>query len=392
MISENRLEAIHERVREDIEFRLQRWNKGEIADQIVPKHKYGVAGRYQTLGHCNALLGNGEMAQEAYAEATVYYLERVQEARKRRDDLDPTYWEHEPAVLVSAMTAAQLAEAGELLADAARKALAMDEAYLDRFAPEYDDSPFRFYNAQVRGVIVLDDDRQSDLLDAYRDAVAGLNNPYAETMGDVYAAIIDGDAAGVVAGLETLLGNHDETVTASTDHPDDFIADTPAALCLLVRDRGLDVTIRSEYVPDVLVPTDAKHVVGQNGDRTDQGDANVDIPHVERDDETGGYVIVETITHPGGRDLTAEDVPKTEKGRLLSEEWLDAVIDELQSADEAFPQELGKELQIAHEKGVLARKLVVLQERTGAHTFGESVSELGVDQIELVKGTGDTAN
>lgn len=114
--------------------------------------------------------------------------------------------------------------------------------------------------------------------------------------------------------------------------------------------------------------------------------SDVGFFELERDDD-GAPVIAGRIYHPGGEPVRAEDVPEREAGRVLSDEWVEAALEEATWRDH-YDDELVADAKTAFEYGTLIRKLVVVQDRTDQHLFEESLTELPIDDVQLLKGAG----
>lgn len=112
----------------------------------------------------------------------------------------------------------------------------------------------------------------------------------------------------------------------------------------------------------------------------------LELPEITRDPDTGEYVLVASIKHPGDREATVDDLPMTEAGRILSDEWVNAVIETLRASDDGEQNQLAETLGTAREQGALERKLVIQQEQRGSHLFDETLADLGIDRIDIVAG------
>lgn len=83
---------------------------------------------------------------------------------------------------------------------------------------------------------------------AFSSALPGENPPLAGAC----EGLLDGDAAAVTDAVEAMLAAHDENVGDDPRGFREIVDRTAAAMLVLARDRGLDVTVDSRYVPDAL--------------------------------------------------------------------------------------------------------------------------------------------
>lgn len=107
---------------------------------------------------------------------------------------------------------------------------------------------------------------------------------------------------------------------------------------------------------------------------------------IERDEETGRPTIAACITHPGGKPVSVDDIPETDTGRVLSDEWVQSIGDDV-TQDGSVPETLAADLTRAIEDGTENRKLVVLQPTDDGYLFDESIARTDLDDVELNKGT-----
>ncbi|WP_159076959.1 hypothetical protein [Halococcoides cellulosivorans] len=265
----------------------------------------------------------------------------------------------------------------------------MDEVYLDEFAEDYPDSPANFYDMKAHAALALDDDRATTYVAELRDAIEVTDDPslYWETIPEFYAAVLDGSTADVEAALADL---HDFFVSEAPnpDDPSEYVLDDVAASVVLARRHGLDPMIESDRVPEAVlreeIPADDP-TLDIDIDSL-QFTSDVGFFELERDDEDRP-VIAGRIYHPGGEPVSADDVPEREAGRVLSDGWIEAALDEAEWR-EHYDDAMVAEAREAYEDGTLQRKLVVVQDRTDGHTFDESLAALPVDDVAMLKGAG----
>lgn len=375
------LRAAAERFEDRIAGEQRHLAAGNVVGERLPAFLYGLGTAHDDLARTRALLGDGDGARTAYAAGAVYYLSSVHESRKRRGLLGPRQRRDQPHTGIRAIERALLSRDDDLVACAAREVVGMDEAVLVASDNR------SFYAAKALAAVVLDDDRVEQFVEEYRHATR-----HDRTTGDEAALLVvegvaERDASKVARGLEKALDRPGPYAAGTDGEADREVDDHLAALCLLAGRKGLDLSVEAPAVPAVLVPdpSSATRVV-RAGEPPGEGA----LPDVHRDPETGAYVVVERIPFPDGP-LTADDLPGTPDGRLLSDEWLDAAIDRLRGVDDPDRRELAGELADAREEGTLRRRLVVHpgeRERSG-YRVERSVFEAGIDAVELYTGEDD---
>jgi hypothetical protein len=314
------------------------------------------------------LLGNVSVARNAFRDSAEYYTKYVRDIRNRRDELDPVKWEEEPGMLVRALHYGILGSDWDSVTDPAELALTLNDAYLDRFSPEYDNSPFRYYNAKVLAAIVADHTDQAELLTAFDDAIDGLGNPLATELSSVYGALIDRDAAAAKKALFDLLEIYRTERAADHDDPDAYMETGVTALVRLAQELSLDVTIESEYVPAALL---------DESDTASEATTDPQVDRVAYDATDDEYVLTVIIDHPGDREVTATDLPSDEGGRVFTEEWF-----QTHAATLAATADADRPLVETLDAGDVVRELVIIDRKQSTHLFDESVGEL-VDDVTI---------
>lgn len=375
--------------RKGLQLNASLWQDGEVPVDGVTNITYTTAKDFELLAKCGALLGAVRQSREWFGEAARQYLEHVHAGRLRRDIRERSGWEGEPRMLSRALNAALLSRDETRLAEIATVTLEMDESYLDAFADEYLDSSAHFYNVKVRAALVLDDDQAPNLIEQFRERVARLTNPsqFWKSIPEYYQALVDESAPAAEAALADLFEYYAEE-KPDPDDPGMYVLHTLCAHVLLARRCGLDVSLESDRLPSALLRDDIPDDdVELDIDLSDlRFTSRVGYFELDRDDD-GSPIIAGRMYHPGGDPVSAADVPERESGQLLSDEWIEAALDEAAWRDLA-EEELIAEAADAFEVGTLKRKLVVIQDRTDGYTFDESLAELPVDDIELLKGAG----
>jgi hypothetical protein len=366
------------------------WREDLIDVESVPTPLYNTAKAFEQLGRTAALYGAVEQSHRWFGEAARFHHEQIRAYRLRRDMRSRRDWASEPRRFVRALNAALLSHDEQLIEEIATDALGMDECYLDEFADEYTEFPTRYYNVKVKAARALDDtDYAKELLDSLETEIERTDGEgqFWRTLPTYYRSLVDGVGQDAQAAVDEIVEYYTEE-HPDPDGPKHFVLDAACAAVVLARRHGLDVWVDSERLPPALlrkeVPDDDMTLDIDLSGLTFKSD--VGLFELERDDD-GTPVIAGRIYHPGGREVTAEDVPEREAGRVLSDEWVEAALDEASWRDQ-YDDDLVADAKEAFDEGTLVRKLVVVQDRTDGGLFDDSLTEPPIDDIELMKGAG----
>jgi hypothetical protein len=376
-------------VQEALERREYSWEEGLITVNSGQGAIYSTAKAYSYLSNTAALLGAARQAREWSGEAARYYIENIRAARARRDMLPQVTWKDEPQMFARALNHALMSQERELLIQVATEALAMDDSHLHVFAEDHPDSAASFFQMKTQAALALEDDRAAPLSRSLQEHVDRLSDPtqYWERIPVFYQAVVEGDASAAQSAFDDVYdyyaGNDPDT-----DDPRWYVLETPCALLILARQHGIDISVSSDRLPEVFlreqVPEDNIELdVDVGGTQTMSHVGRFEIE--EADD--GTPIIAAIMYHSGAGEVHASDIPDREAGRLLSDAWIEAALDEADWREHYDDAPVGAARE-AFENGTLLRKLVVLQDRTDGGTFDESLSELPIDKIDLQKGAG----
>ncbi|MFC7232005.1 hypothetical protein ACFQMM_12455 [Saliphagus sp. GCM10025308] len=290
-----------------------------------------------------------------------------------------------------AVNAAVLSRDEELLANVAAATLAMDESYLDAFTESSLSAPARYYNAKVKAAIAIDDKSVRALLANLEESLERFEekSPYWEVIPVYYRALVDGSEPAAQTSLSELYDYY----AAEEPDPDDprwFVLHHVCAHIVLARRRGLRVSRKSDRLSEALlredVPADDTELDVDVDLDAFQVTSDVGFFELERDGDDQS-VIAGRIYHSDGEPVSADDVPEREAGRVLSDEWVVAALEEATWHD-SYDDKLVADATAAFKDGTVGRKLVVVQDRTDEHTFDESLAELPIDDVTLLKGAG----
>lgn len=365
---------------EQLELRIdegqRRLSGGHVVEERVPAAVYSLAKTNDALARTLALLGEGDRAREAYAEAAVYYRSAIHESKRRRDMFRPRERYDDPRTCIRAIERGLLSGQFHLAESAAHETLSMGQQFLI----EHDTAPH--YAAKLLAAVVLDDDdRRTRYAEEYRNAVGDRMDPVDEHRLFVYEGIAERDAVRTAEGLRGMLEERGQFAGEDdADVPGRPVDDWLAALCLLAREKGLDVTVEADTVPSVLLPE-----AGASTSVVTREDHEGWLPDVHRDAGGEGFVLVEEVEYPDRGPLTADDLPEVDGDRVLSKGWVDAAIERLRETGEEDHVERADELEAAHRSRDLRRRLVVRPGGTEREDYriDGSVYKLGIDEVEV---------
>lgn len=228
-----------------------------INGQSIPENRYAIA--YYSMGLdamkislYHLVKGDFSASQRWFERATTYYIERVRKGQEFREELAKSYWENEPLVFREAFYCAILSGSDTLQNEVAAEALAMDDAYLTEFPTVIHD--FYFVRALAAIFLERDDAREfvAQLL-ANLDHLRPKLHAYFSALATILAGITSDDADRATEGFEQLLEYHDDDIQGTPKGPDKIVCLPAVALLVLARERGLDIEIEGEYIPESVL-------------------------------------------------------------------------------------------------------------------------------------------
>lgn len=387
--TETELHKHIEEAAEDVRQVDRGWAEDLITIDSVPSALSSAARAYNYLATTAAMLGATEQARQWFGEEARWYAESRKGYRLRRDMRELGDWKNEPPILSRAVDAAVLSRDQEIVQSVARCTLEMDEVYLEVFSDDAPVSAAKFYNSKAKAALAIDDERARGLVNRLETEVQHFDDPnrYWQAMPQLYRGLLEGSEAAVQSAVTELYEYHADR-DFDADDPRQYVLQHVCAYVVLARRHGIDVSIESDRLPDAIlhedIPADDVELdVDLSGLRLT---SRVGFFELEQADD-GQPVIRGRIYHPGGGDVTADDVPEREAGRVLSDAWIEAALDEAEWR-EHYDDDLVSEARAAFEDGTLRRTLVVVQDRTDEYLFDESLAELPIDDVQLLKGAG----
>lgn len=254
-----RIRSLKERYEERIEKREGRLQRGEVIDEKLPFVHSGFASHNHKIGISSVGLGDIETAREHFSLASREYRTSVREARKREGDLHT--FRNIPMTLVNGVYSAALAGNGELARTLSGEILELPPEM--RPPHEFVDEsvtfhPDKYYLARCLAGAVLDRVDQADLeeLEAINEDKPPVDALYGQAILDFARGLDEDEPALVERGVESMLEHHDRELDEE-NVVDVLMCPQATALLVLARQRGYDVEIDSEFVPEDLVEASA---------------------------------------------------------------------------------------------------------------------------------------
>lgn len=255
-----------EEIRERIDDRIARVERDRAIDpaDLGPDERVGLC--RPLYKDCLAVatwylvLGDVDEARTWFEEAGEHVLVAARTCETHPDAVERNRATNVSKYYAHAVRCSVLSGSDERRRETAAEVLALDESRR-AFRSEHGAEPASFDECRLLAALVAGDDetaadsrerveatRDDERFDTYYSTVPeGHTGPLL----DAAAAIVADDAEGVRTALEAMLAAH----SASVDDRDYFEAvvdHTAAALLVLAWERGLDVAVDSEFLPDAL--------------------------------------------------------------------------------------------------------------------------------------------
>lgn len=256
-----------EEMREWIDDKKESYERGgdvlEYLDELPP---------HQRLSYCHAdylkcanvgtyllWLGETATANRWFERAANLSLQRGLAAAAHADDLDPTDVRVIGKALTKAVVYAVLSRSSDCVEEVTAETLELESSFRD-VIEENGANPLTFDTCKLLAAASAGQDElareyvervrntATDPDSAFSSVPPGENPPLA----DACEGLIDGDAEAVTDAVEATLDAHADDVDDDPRGFREIVDRMAAAILVLARDRGLDVTVDSRYIPDAL--------------------------------------------------------------------------------------------------------------------------------------------
>lgn len=250
-MSDQEIESEMEFAKELMDDALADLEQGTVPSNRVASTYKSVARDARDLGIYQLALDNHEEATDWFEQSATYYLRGIDEARDRRRGAtspEEAYWENEPKNLRDALYVALLSDSETALTEAVDETLAMDES----FVTEYPEGTPWYYYAKALATTITGDDRATDYLDNLKDNTEKADSdvvPFFEAVITVLEGVLSADSESTREGLEELLHQYGEGIGEEPTTAAETIDIETSALLRLAQNKGVSVSIESQYAP-----------------------------------------------------------------------------------------------------------------------------------------------
>ncbi|MBC9987687.1 hypothetical protein E4P24_15110 [Haloferax sp. AS1] len=201
------------------------------------------------LGTIELLLGNIQAARQWFAEGALAEAMMCHLVLQNQDMVERDYWSNLPISAEHALRDALLSADPRVVGAAVDEILELDESSLD----DSPDMTTRYYHLTGLAHLLREDTAQArTALASLRDSVEKddqyLGTYFAQAFADALEGFLDHDEQLVQQALDSLTAYH-EDVRGGGDGTTELLDHYTSAFLLLVRHRGMNVHIDSEYVP-----------------------------------------------------------------------------------------------------------------------------------------------
>jgi hypothetical protein len=221
----------------------------ELPEENIPKGHRMAGSKAKAVALYKMSLERCDDAVEDFLTAVKWYQDSITEYRERRDSPSDNF--EGETTLLNYLYCAILSGNEGFQKEAAEIALDTESEHYSRFSTEH---RYHFMNALAS--MMLDNGDQQIHLDKLDDALAEPPADHQRFFGALHttlSGIVSDDSAQFQEGAEQFLDWHDDNVDfENKTSAEDLVCKQIAALWVLARRNGMDVTVDSPYLPDCL--------------------------------------------------------------------------------------------------------------------------------------------
>lgn len=218
-----------------------------VPEKNIPKAHRTIGRNSQAIGLYRLSLGDCNTSIDEFTISVEWYCTALHELRYRRDSA----WESETNNVLDLLYSALLTGDDERHQNAAKMALDVPEEFVDRFPPTY-----RYYYLKALAASILDTGVQHEYLDSLEETLADLDSTkhtFFEALWIALSGIEERDEDKFDTGVKQLLDWHHKQVDfENKTSANDLVCRQAATLMVLARQKGLDVHVDSEFIPDCV--------------------------------------------------------------------------------------------------------------------------------------------
>lgn len=206
-------------------------------------------------------LGDESDSCHWFERAANHTRQRGLTAIAHKDDLERRDVISASKKLTNGILCAILSDSDECIEETATAILELDDSFRDLLEEEggsvlsYDESELLAAISQSR------DDAARQAIDRIRSFASepnfdeqhsGVPAGHSGPLADGCEGLLNGDGEVVTEAIKAMLNAHESNIDGDPRGHSEIMDHTAAAVLVLARDRGLDVTVESEYTPDAL--------------------------------------------------------------------------------------------------------------------------------------------
>lgn len=230
-----------------IERKLGKIEGNKIPIENVPKVQRKIGRNYQNTGMFELVLGDCGNSMSEFEESVEWYSRALEEFRNRRD----SPWESEANNVLDLLHSALLSGHTEHREMAAEMALEVPEEFVDRFPTTY-----RYFYMKALAASILETNEACQYLNSLEKELAnleGTKHTFFEALWLALSGIEQRDDKQFSEGIHQFLNWHDQQVDfENKTSAKDLVCRQAASLLVLARQKGLEVRIDSEYIPECV--------------------------------------------------------------------------------------------------------------------------------------------
>jgi len=241
--------------------RLVLENEEELNSSQLARIPRGASISCSNVATYRLYLGEASEARRWFKRAATHRFRAGQMRVKHKEVLERNAVLSATQIYGKAVQYALLSGSSECLEEIATGVLDLDESFRD-VLDERGGSVLSYDDAELLAAVSLGEDeiarnaieriRSFESDPSYDGYYSGVPDGHTGPLVDASIGLFDGDAAAVTEAVEKMLDAHEAEVDGEPRGSREIVDHAAAAMIVLARNRGLNVTVESEYVPDAL--------------------------------------------------------------------------------------------------------------------------------------------
>lgn len=219
----------------------------KIPRENIPKVYRTIGRQSQVIGLYSLSIGECEDSKVEFTTSVLWYRDALEKLRGRRNSA----WESESNNALDVLYSALLSGDEKLVSEAAKSALEVPDEYVDRFPTTY-----RYYYLKAFATAILETDDQQYYLDELEKTLGdldGTKEAFFEPLWAALSGLTHRDTEAFLTGIEQFLAwHHSQVDFENKTSAKDLVCRQATALIVLARQKGMDVRVESEYIPECI--------------------------------------------------------------------------------------------------------------------------------------------